>query len=489
MNDFKNLTINKAKNLLTNKDITSLELTNYFIEKIIEKNDLNCFITKTFDHAVEMAKKSDQRINSSEKIGLMEGIPIAMKDLFCTKNIKTTAGSKILENFKPFYESTVSSNLWSDGAIMLGKSNLDEFAMGSANTTSFFGNVKNPWKSKNKKGIDLVPGGSSGGSAAAVAAGLSLGATGSDTGGSIRQPASFCGLVGMKPTYGRCSRFGMIAFASSLDQAGPITKDVLDSSIMLKSMCSYDKKDSTSSKMEIPDFPKTVKLGVKGIKVGIPNEYIVDGLNANINDNWLKGIEWLKSEGAEIIEISLPHTKSALPTYYILAPAEASANLARYDGIRFGARERGKDLDEVYKNTRASGFGNEVKRRIMIGTYVLSAGYYDAYYLKALKVRKLISEDFSKAFEKCNCILTPTTPGVAFGIGEKQDDPLEMYLNDVLTVPASLAGLPAISVPSGLNDEGLPIGLQIISKPFDEETCFRAAFVIEQISNFNKLKN
>ena len=486
MNDFKNLTINKAKKLLTNKDITSLELTNYFIEKIIEKNDLNCFITKTFDHAVEMAKKSDQRINSSEKIGLMEGIPIAMKDLFCTKNIKTTAGSKILENFKPFYESTVSSNLWSDGAIMLGKSNLDEFAMGSANTTSFFGNVKNPWKSKNKKGIDLVPGGSSGGSAAAVAAGLSLGATGSDTGGSIRQPAAFCGLVGLKPTYGRCSRFGMVAFASSLDQAGPITKDVMDSAIMLESMCSYDSKDSTSSKMKIPNFPKLVELGVKGKKIGIPKEYKIEGLNAEIEKNWEMGIEWLKSEGASVIDISLPYSSYALPTYYILAPAEASANLARYDGVRYGLREKGKDLDEVYKNTRASGFGDEVKRRIMIGTYVLSAGYYDAYYLKALKVRQLISQDFSLAFEKCDFILTPTTPGVAFGMNEKQNDPLEMYLNDVLTVPASLAGLPAISVPSGLNKDDLPIGLQIIAKPFDEEICLRAAYVIENSANFKK---
>ncbi len=489
MTNLSDLTISQAKELLLNRSISSVELTKFFFEKISKFKNLNCFITETFDQALKMSKRSDEKYKLKKDIGLMEGIPIGMKDLFCTNQIKTTAGSKILENFIPFYESTVSNNLWEEGAVLLGKTNLDEFAMGSANTTSFFGNVVNPWKSKNDIDKELVPGGSSGGSASAVAAHLCLAATGSDTGGSIRQPASFCGLVGMKPTYGRCSRFGMIAFASSLDQAGPITKDVLDSSIMLKSMCSYDQKDSTSSKMEIPDFPKTVKLGVKGIKVGIPNEYIVDGLNANINDNWLKAIEWLKSEGAEIIEINLPHTKSALPTYYILAPAEASANLARYDGIRFGARERGKNLDEVYKNTRASGFGNEVKRRIMIGTYVLSAGYYDAYYLKALKVRKLISEDFSRAFEKCDCILTPTTPGVAFGIGEKQDDPLEMYLNDVLTVPASLAGLPAISVPSGLNDEGLPIGLQIISKPFDEETCFRAAFVIEQISNFNKLKN
>ena len=488
MNDFKHLTINEAKKLLINKDISSLELTNYFIQKIIEKNDLNCFITKTFNQAQEMAKKSDQKINSSEDIGLMEGIPIAMKDLFCTKNVRTTAGSKILENFRPFYESTVSNNLWSEGAIMLGKSNLDEFAMGSANTTSFYGNVKNPWKSKNKKNIDLVPGGSSGGSAAAVAAGLCLGATGSDTGGSIRQPASFCGLVGLKPTYGRCSRFGMVAFASSLDQAGPITKDVTDSAIMLESMCSYDSKDSTSSKVKIPNFSKLVKLGVKGKIIGIPKEYRIDGLNIEIEKNWEIGIEWLKSEGASVVDISLPHSSYALPTYYILAPAEASANLARYDGVRFGLRVKGNDLDEVYKNTRASGFGDEVKRRIMIGTYVLSAGYYDAYYLKALKVRQLISQDFSIAFERCDFILTPTTPGVAFGQNEKQNDPLEMYLNDVLTVPASLAGLPAISVPTSLNSDDLPIGMQIIAKPFDEESCLRAAYVIEKAANFKKYK-
>jgi aspartyl-tRNA(Asn)/glutamyl-tRNA(Gln) amidotransferase subunit A len=486
--NLSNLTIHEANVMLQKKTISSVELTKYFIEKISENKNLNCFITETFDQAIKMAKKSDNKISSGERLGIMEGIPIAMKDLFCTKNIRTTAGSKILENFVPFYESTVSENLLSDGAVILGKSNLDEFAMGSANTTSYFGNVINPWKSKSKKNLDLVPGGSSGGSASAVSANLCLGATGSDTGGSIRQPAAFCGLVGMKPTYGRCSRFGMVAFASSLDQAGPITKNILDSSIMLKSMCSYDPKDSTSSKTNIPDFPELVKLGVKGKKLGIPKEYRIDGLNSEIQKNWDQGIDWLRSEGASVIEISLPHSSFALPTYYIIAPAEASANLARYDGIRFGLREKGKDLEELYKNTRASGFGNEVKRRIMIGTYVLSAGYYDAYYLKALKVRQLISDDFTNAFEKCDFILTPTTPGVAFGLDEKQNDPLEMYLNDVLTVPASLAGLPAISIPSGLNSDGLPIGLQIISKPFDEETCLRAGYVIEKFANFKDLK-
>lgn len=488
MTDLSDLTIHEAKLMLQKKSISSVELTKHFIEKISQSKNLNCFITETFDEAIKMAKSSDDKIRSSEEIGLMQGIPIAMKDLFCTKDIRTTAGSKILENFVPFYESTVSANLLNDGSVMLGKSNLDEFAMGSANTTSYYGNVINPWKSKNNKNLDLVPGGSSGGSASAVSAKLCLGATGSDTGGSIRQPAAFCGLVGMKPTYGRCSRFGMVAFASSLDQAGPITKNVLDSSIMLESMCSYDPKDSTSSKIDIPNFSELVKLGVKGKILGIPKEYKIDGLNSEIQKNWEKGIDWLKSDGAEVIEISLPHSSFALPTYYIIAPAEASANLARYDGIRFGLREQGKDLEELYKNTRASGFGNEVKRRIMIGTYVLSAGYYDAYYLKALKVRQLISDDFSEAFKKCDFILTPTTPGVAFGLNEKQNDPLEMYLNDVLTVPASLAGLPAISIPSGLNNDGLPIGLQIISKPFDEEMCLRAGYVIEKYSNFKELK-
>ena len=486
--NLSDLTIHEAKTMLEKKTISSVELTKYYIEKISENKNLNCFITETFDQAIRMAEKSDSKISSGDELGIMEGIPIAMKDLFCTKNIRTTAGSKILENFVPFYESTVSENLFADGAVMLGKSNLDEFAMGSANTTSYFGNVINPWKSKNKKKLELVPGGSSGGSASAVSADLCLGATGSDTGGSIRQPAAFCGLVGMKPTYGRCSRFGMVAFASSLDQAGPITKNVVDSSIMLKSMCSYDSKDSTSSKTSIPDFPELVKLGVKGKICGIPKEYKIDGLNPEIQKNWEQGINWLKSEGASVIEISLPHSSFALPTYYIIAPAEASANLARYDGIRFGLREKGQDLEELYKNTRAAGFGNEVKRRIMIGTYVLSAGYYDAYYLKALKVRQLISDDFLKAFKKCDFILTPTTPGVAFGLNEKQNDPLEMYLNDVLTVPASLAGLPAVSIPSGLNSDGLPIGLQIISKPFDEETCLRAGYIIEKFTNFKELK-
>ena len=481
MNDFENLSISSAIEGLANKNFTSLELTEFFIKKIEKNKDLNCFITSTFDKAVEMAKISDQKIKENEARPL-EGIPIGMKDLFCTNGVRTTAGSKILENFVPFYESTVSNNLWNSGAIMLGKTNMDEFAMGSANTTSFFGNVKNPLGSKVNK--ELVPGGSSGGSASAVSSGLCLGSTGSDTGGSIRQPASFCGLVGLKPTYGRCSRFGMIAFASSLDQAGPITKTVEDSALMLQAMVSFDKRDSTSSRQSIPDFSDFKKLSIKGKRIGIPKEYMIDGLNSDIKKIWDSGISWFKSEGAEILEVSLPHTKSALPTYYIIAPAEASANLARYDGIRYGFRHNSDDLNDLYQKTRGLGFGKEVKRRLMIGTYVLSAGYYDAYYLKALKVRKLISQDFEDSFQKCDLILTPTTPNVAFPIGEKQTNPIEMYLNDVLTVPASLAGLPAISVPSGFNSEKLPIGLQLIGKPFDEISVLAAGAVIEESRGF-----
>ncbi len=483
MKEFENLTISSAIRALNNKDFTSVELTNYFIQKIQKHSHLNCFITQTFELALEMAKTSDKNI-SNKNSRLLEGIPIGMKDLFCTNGTKTTAGSKILENFIPFYESTVSQNLWDSGAVMLGKTNMDEFAMGSANTTSFFGNVMNPLNPKSDKNKNLVPGGSSGGSASAVCSRLCLGATGSDTGGSIRQPASFCGIVGLKPTYGRCSRFGMIAFASSLDQAGPITQTVEDSALMLQSMASFDEKDSTSSRKKIPNFLDFKNYKLKGKKIGIPKEYLIDGLNLEIKRVWDEGISWLKSEGAEIKEISLPHTESALPTYYIIAPAEASANLARYDGIRYGYRENEKDLTDLYQKTRGKGFGKEVKRRLMIGTYVLSAGYYDAYYLKALKVRKLISRDFEEVFETCDLILTPTTPNVAFPIGEKQTDPIEMYLNDVLTVPASLAGLPAISVPAGFNSEMLPIGLQIIGKPFDEISVLGAGNTIEKLRGF-----
>ena len=451
MTDFSTIDITEAKKLLSQKKITATELTEFFIKQIEEKKELNCFITNTFDIALKMAKESDEKIQKGSDLGILEGIPIGMKDLFCTDGVKTTAGSKMLENFVPFYESTVSLNLWKNGAIMLGKTNMDEFAMGSANTTSFFGNVLNPIRSNDQK--DLVPGGSSGGSAAAVASGQCFAATGSDTGGSIRQPASFCGLVGLKPTYGRCSRFGMVAFASSLDQAGPITKTVSDAALMLQSMCSYDEKDSTSSKKLIPNFSDYKKFD--------------------------QCINIFKDCGSELIDITLPHTNYALPTYYIIAPAEASANLARYDGVRYGLRENSENLDDLYQTTRASGFGDEVKRRLIIGTYVLSAGYYDAYYLKALKVRQLISNDFKNAFKKCDLILTPTTPNVAFPIGEKQNDPLEMYLNDVLTVPASLAGLPAISVSAGNNNNNLPIGMQIIGRPFEEISVLAAGSVIE----------
>ena len=483
MKEFSELTISTAVKGLKNKDFSSVELTKHYIEKIEKNLNLNCFITPTFEIALEMAKKSDENI-AKKKQRSLEGIPIGMKDLFCTNGTLTTAGSKILENFIPFYESTVSENLWNSGAIMLGKTNMDEFAMGSANTTSYFGNVINPLKPKSAINSDLVPGGSSGGSASAVCSGLCMGATGSDTGGSIRQPASFCGIVGLKPTYGRCSRFGMIAFASSLDQAGPITKTVEDSAMMLQSMASFDPKDSTSSRQKIPNFLDFKNFKIKGRKIGIPKEYLIDGLNSEIKKIWDQGISWFKSEGAEIIDISLPHTSSALPAYYIIAPAEASANLARYDGVRYGFRENEKDIRDLYEKTRAKGFGKEVKRRLMIGTYVLSAGYYDAYYLKALKVRKLISNDFEEAFKRCDLILTPTTPNVAFPIGEKQTDPIEMYLNDVLTVPASLAGLPAISIPSGFNNEMLPIGLQVIGKPFEEISVLSAGSMIERLRGF-----
>ena len=481
MNSFDNFGLSEALTGLRNKEFTSYELTSHYISKI-EKSKLNAFITNTFEHAIQMAKESDKRIQNSEDIRLLEGIPIGMKDLFCTQNIKTTAGSKILENFVPFYESTVSQNIWDCGAVMIGKTNMDEFAMGSANTTSFFGNVINPIKSS-ADSDNLVPGGSSGGSAAAVAAGLCLGATGSDTGGSIRQPASFCGLVGLKPTYGRCSRFGMVAFASSLDQAGPLTKNVEDAAIMLQAMASYDIKDSTSSKVNIPNFSDFKNFKLRGKKIGIPKEYLVDGLAPEIKKSWEKAVDLFKNNGSEIVDITLPHTSYALPTYYIIAPAEASANLARYDGVRYGFREKNNSLDELYSKTRAIGFGSEVKRRLIIGTYVLSAGYYDAYFLKALKVRKLIFEDFSNAFKQCDLILTPTTPNVAFKIGEKQNNPLEMYLNDVLTVPASLAGLPAISVPAGKNSVQLPFGLQIIGKPFEEISILSGAKLIEENLN------
>ncbi|MGK9232726.1 Asp-tRNA(Asn)/Glu-tRNA(Gln) amidotransferase subunit GatA [Inquilinus limosus] len=480
------LTLAGARDALRKREISSVELTTAHIQAMESLRELNAFITETPDKALEMAKTSDARLARGEG-GPLEGLPIAIKDLFCTEGVRTTAASRILGNFVPPYESTVTSHLWRDGAVMLGKLNMDEFAMGSANITSAFGNVENPWRRQDGGNAKLVPGGSSGGSAASVAARVALAATGTDTGGSIRQPAAFTGIVGIKPTYGRCSRWGVVAFASSLDQAGPMTRTVRDAAIMLRSMAGFDPKDSTSVDMAVPDFEAALTGDVRGLKVGIPKEYRVDGMPAEIERVWQQGAEWLRAAGAEIVEVSLPHTKYALPTYYIVAPAEASSNLARYDGVRYGLRETGGSLNELYENTRAAGFGREVKRRIMIGTYVLSAGYYDAYYTKAQKLRTLIARDFTEAYKRCDVILTPTAPSTAFAIGEKQDDPIAMYLNDVFTVPASLAGLPGISVPAGLGDDGLPLGLQLLGRPFDEETVLRVAGVMEQAAGFTAL--
>lgn len=483
MSDFNKLTIAEARDGLSKGDFTSVELTRSCLASMTANKHLNAFITETPEIALERASESDVRRASGKVISAMDGIPIAVKDLFCTEGVLTTAASHILEGYIPVYEATVSSNLRNDGAVMLGKANLDEFAMGSANVTSYYGNVVNPWKGRD--GIDLVPGGSSGGSAAAVSGDLCLAATGTDTGGSIRQPASFCGIVGLKPTYGRCSRWGIVAFASSLDQAGPMTKSVRDAAIMLQSMAGHDAKDSTSAPIALPNFEAALTGDVKGLKVGIPKEYRVDGMPAEIEKLWHQGAEWLKDAGAEIVDISLPHTKYALPVYYIVAPAEASANLARYDGVRYGLRVDGDSIDDMYMNTRGEGFGKEVQRRVMIGTYVLSAGYYDAYYRKAQQIRTLIAKDFTDAYEQVDVILTPTAPSAAFPIGEKQDDPLAMYLNDVFTVPASLAGIPGISIPTGLTEGGLPLGLQLLGKSFDEETVLRAAAVMEAAAAFN----
>jgi aspartyl-tRNA(Asn)/glutamyl-tRNA(Gln) amidotransferase subunit A len=483
MSDLTAMTLAEARDAIRAKTISSRELTGAFVSAIEKARPLNAFITEAGEQALAMADAADKRI-ASGKIGALEGLPLAIKDLFCTKGVRTTAASKILGNFVPPYESTVTQNLWDAGAVMLGKTNLDEFAMGSSNETSAFGNVINPWRAKNSN-VNLVPGGSSGGSSAAVAADLCLAATGTDTGGSIRQPAAVTGRVGLKPTYGRCSRFGIVAFASSLDQAGPMTKTVKDAAIMLKSMASVDVKDSTSVDIEVPDYEKLLEGSIKGLRVGIPKEYRIDGVPAEINALWTKGAEWLKAQGAEIVEVSLPHTKYALPTYYIVAPAEASANLARYDGVRFGYRAEGvRDITDLYEKSRGQGFGAEVQRRILIGTYVLSAGYYDAYYSRAQKLRTLIKRDFEQAFEKCDVLLTPTTPGPAFGVGAKTSDPLEMYLQDVFTVTVNLAGLPGISVPAGLSENGLPLGLQLIGKAFDEATLLRAALAVETAADF-----
>lgn len=482
MTNFTDLTIKQALDGLAKGEFTSAELTEAHITAVEKSRKLNAFITETFDVARTQAAASDAR-RKSGSAGFLEGVPIAMKDLFCTKGVQTTAGSAILKDFVPTYESTVSSNMFAQGAVMLGKVSLDEFAMGSSNTTSAYGNVISPWRA-NGDDKPRIPGGSSGGSSAAVAARIAMGATGTDTGGSIRQPASVTGIVGIKPTYGRCSRYGIIAYASSLDQAGPMARSVEDCAIMLRAMAGWDAKDSTSVDMQVPDFTSVLGQSIKGLKVGIPKEYRVDGMSPEVEKSWEQGIQWLKDAGAEIVDISLPHTKYALATYYILAPAECSSNLARYDGMRYGNRVEGKDLTDTYESTRAAGFGTEVQRRILTGTYVLSAGFYDAYYTKAQRVRALIARDFEEAYKKVDVILTPTTPGSAFVIGEKQDDPIKMYLEDVFTVPVNLAGLPGISIPSGLDAGGLPLGLQLIGRPFDEETLFKVGAVIEKAANF-----
>lgn len=477
------LTLAEARDLLAKGETSSKELTEAHIAAVEAARPLNAFITETPEKALTMAEASDSRRKAGEA-GVLEGIPIGMKDLFCTEGVLTTAASHILDGFHPTYESTVSRNMWDAGAVLLGKTNLDEFAMGSSNMTSHYGGVENPWR-RSGDNRPLVPGGSSGGSASAVAARCVLGATGTDTGGSIRQPAAFCGIVGMKPTYGRCSRWGIVAFASSLDQAGPMGRTVRDNAILLRAMAGHDPKDSTSVDTPVPDYEAALTGDIKGMKIGIPKEYRIDGMPAEIDQLWLQGIKWLEEAGAKVEEISLPHTHYALPTYYIIAPAEASSNLARYDGVRYGLRE-GADgsLDEMYEATRGKGFGDEVKRRILIGTYVLSAGYYDAYYNKARRVRSLIARDFAQAYEKVDAILTPTAPSAAFGMGDKMDDPIAMYLNDVFTVPASLAGLPGISIPAGLSQDGLPLGLQLLGKAFDEETVLRVAGVLEEAADF-----
>jgi len=484
MTDLTSLTIAQARDLLKIREITARDLTQAYLEAIDAANGtLNLYVHVSADEAHKMADASDARLARGEGQAL-EGIPLGIKDLFATKNIHTQACSHILDGFKPPYESTVTANLWADGAVMLGKLNMDEFAMGSSNETSYYGAAVNPWR-KRDEDEKLVPGGSSGGSAAAVAARLCAGATATDTGGSIRQPAAFTGTVGIKPTYGRCSRWGTVAFASSLDQAGPIARTVRDCAILLQSMASYDNQDSTSIDLPVPDYEAALAQSVKGKKIGIAQEYRVDGMAEEISRLWDEGKAWLKEAGAEIVDISLPHTRYALPVYYIVAPAEASSNLARYDGVRYGLRVAGKDIVEMYENTRARGFGYEVKKRILVGTYALSAGYYDAYYLKAQKVRTLIKRDFEQAFVMgVDAILTPTTPTAAFAIGDEnlQKDPVAMYLNDIFTVTVNMAGLPAISIPAGLSAQGLPLGLQLIGRPFDEATLFQLGSVMEQAS-------
>lgn len=485
MEKLTSLTVHETLDGLKNKSFSAVELTNEYLRAMAEKRALNAYVLETPEKALAQAEESDRRYQNGTA-RLLEGIPLGVKDLFCTEGVRTTACSHILGGFVPPYESTVTGKLFAAGMSCLGKLNMDEFAMGGSNETSFYGPAYNPWKAEEK----LVPGGSSGGSAAAVAANICAAATGTDTGGSIRQPAAFCGVTGIKPTYGRCSRYGIMAFASSLDQAGPIAKDVRDCALLLNVMAGYDEKDSTSVKMDVPDFTKVLGQSVKGLRIGIPAEYRPQGLNEEISACWDRGIEILKTAGAEIVDISLPHTKYALAAYYIIAPAEASSNLARYDGLRYGLRVPGEHLDNMYINTRSAGFGVEVKRRIMIGTYVLSAGYYDAYYLKAQKVRRLIRDDFVRAFDRCDVILTPTAPTAVFPVGDRsmQENPINMWLNDIFTVSVNLAGLPGLSLPAGLSKAGLPLGLQLIGRPFDEETVFKAASVIETETGFERLK-
>ena len=475
MSEITSLTLYELIKNIKEKKISSNEAAKSFVDRAEKSKKINVYVTENFENCLKLSKEFDDKPNFDLKL---PGIPIAVKDLFCTNEVRTTAGSNILNNFVPTYESTVTQNIWNEGGILLGKLNCDEFAMGSSNETSFFGNVQNPIAE------DLVPGGSSGGSSAALAANLTPVTIGTDTGGSIRQPASFTGTVGLKPTYGTCSRYGIVAFASSLDQAGPMSKDVKDSSILLEVISSFDKKDSTSIDFKRNNYSSELTRNIKGLKIGIPKEYRVDGMPDEIEKLWKKGIEYAKDCGAEIIDISLPHTSYALPTYYIVAPAEASSNLARYDGVKYGLRSSGKNLIDMYEKTRSEGFGEEVKRRVMIGTYVLSSGYYDAYYLKAQKVRKLIKQDFDQAYHKVDAILTPSTPSSAFKIGEKSNDPVSMYLNDIFTVPVNLAGLPGISIPAGVDKNNYPLGLQIIGKPFDEQTVLNIAYSMEEKINY-----
>ena len=480
--DLLDLSLADARDGLARKEFSARELTRAYLAQMERARPLNLYITETSERALAMAEASDERRARGEALPL-DGIPVGVKDIFCTKEVLTTAASHILDGFRPPYESTVTQRLWDAGAVMLGKTNMDEFAMGSSTTTSHYGPTRNPWRRAGDN-RPLVAGGSSGGSAAAVSARAALSATGTDTGGSIRQPAGFCGVVGMKPSYGRCSRWGVVAYASSLDHPGPIARDVRDAAIMLGAMAGHDPKDSTSAPLPVPEYEAALTGDIRGLRIGIPAEYRAPGMANEIDEAWRRGAEWLAAAGAQAVEVSLPHTKYALPAYYIIAPAEASSNLARYDGVRFGLRVDGESLEEMYELTRAEGFGAEVRRRVMIGTYALSAGYYDAYYLKAQRVRSLVAGDFTRAFERVDCLLAPTAPSAAFAIGAMREDPVAMYLNDVFTVPANLAGLPAISVPAGLSADGLPLGLQLIGRAFDEETVLRVAHVLETAAGF-----